>query len=123
MPQQQLLTTRQQMIYTLAFITNHSSTFLAKVIIIHCDKTLIKFVCEIIINILQGNIKITNKEPFTKFRSELEKMYNFCRRGRKIVNSSSKAHLVQQRAILSSTKGLHLLKLLYTTVQDRKFSH
>jgi len=76
MPEPTLLATRAQMISILAYINNRSNNFLVKTFIRHCDKRMIQFLSEIVINLLEGIIPIEDKRPFRKYRSQLETLYS-----------------------------------------------
>ncbi len=114
--------TRTQMICILEYINNHSSKFLARTFFQHCDQRLIKFLVEIVINVLDGTLKVGDKKPFYKYRPELQGVYNI---GKKAVTTKklSKTNLQHQRAVLSSPRGLKLVNTLFNTVQNRQFSH
>lgn len=105
--------TRTQMLCILEFITNHCSGALARSIIRQCDVDIIKFIREIVVNILDGGVVIENREPFLKFRTVLEKI---CIEDRRSISKTTRP-----RTVLCSRKGLSLLKLLFATVQHRRF--
>jgi hypothetical protein len=83
---------------------------LVKTFIKYCDKRMILFLTEIVINLLEGTLDVESKKPFLKYRRLLEKLYAYGRSGGGQMDISAK--LSARRAVLSSPKGLKLVKLL-----------
>ena len=69
------------MLCNLEYINNHTSAFLARTFFQHCDKRMIMFLAEIVVNLLDVNlIELNNdKRPYLRFRLLLEKIYNAAR--------------------------------------------
>ena len=116
------------MLCTLEYINNHTSTFLARMFFQHCDRRMILFLAEIVINLLDGVIGVikNDKRPYLKFRSLLEKVYKYSVKMKTNNGKKEKTKvnisLSQQRAVFSSPKGLQLIKLLFNIVQNRQFT-
>jgi len=119
------------MISILAYINNRSNNFLVKTFFRHCDKRMIQFLSEIVINLLEGVIPIEDKSPFRKYRSQLEKLYilgvqgggSTKRKKKKMTAAKTvKLNLKRQRAVFCSPKGLKLVKVLFNIVQNRQFT-
>jgi len=120
------------MICILEYINNRSNNFLlAKAFFRHCDKRMIQFLTEIVINLLEGIIHIEDKRPFRKYRSQLEALYKLGtqqggstkKKGpKKGTEKSVKLNLKRQRAVFCSPKGLKLVKGLFNIVQKRQFT-
>jgi hypothetical protein len=75
---------------------------------------MILFITEIVINLLEGSLGVESKTPFLKYQSLLEKLYTYGGGGRGRMDISAK--LSERRAVLSSPKGLKLVKLLVKTL-------
>lgn len=125
MPGQHLLPTRAQMLCILEYITNFSNKTLSKTFFLNCDKRIIQFLCEIVLNLLDGIVNVDNRKPFLKFRPQLEAIYSCSsntseRRHRK--GAAGKLTLARQRLVFCSPKGLKLVKLLFNIVRNRQFT-
>jgi hypothetical protein len=71
---------------------------------------MILFLTEIVINLLEGRLDVGSKKPFLKYRGLLEKLYRCGRSGGGQMDISAK--LASRRAVLSTPKGLKLVRLL-----------
>ncbi len=105
----------------LEYINTHSSKMLAKMFYQHCDKRMILFINEIVLNLLDGVIPVdnTNKKQFLKFRLQLEPLYKL---GKQRKRGDVNATLTRQRAVLCSHKGLKLVKILFNLIRNRQFT-
>ncbi len=105
----------------LEYITTHSNKTLSKAFYQHCDKRMILFITEIVLNLLDGSITIdeTNKKQFLKFRLQLEPLYKL---GKLQKNSKSNTTLTEQRLVLCSPKGLKLVRVLFNLIRNRQFN-
>ena len=71
---------------------------------------MILFITEIVINLLEGSLAVESNRPFLKYQSLLEKLYACGGGGCGRMDVSAK--LSERRAVLSTPKGLKLVKLL-----------
>jgi hypothetical protein len=78
---------------------------------------MILFLTEIVINLLEGTLVVESKTPFLKYRILLEKLYAYGRSGGGLMDISAK--LSTRRTVLSSPKGLKLVKLLVKLLLER----
>jgi hypothetical protein len=103
------------MLSTLEYVNERVPAHLAKAFFKHCDKIMILFVTEIVINLLEGAIPVKSNRPFLKYQSLLEKLYVYGGGGGGRMDISAK--LSERRAVLSAPKGLKLVKLLVKTLK------
>ena len=105
----------------LEYITTHSNKTLSKAFYQHCDKRMILFITEIVLNLLDGSITIdeTNKKQFLRFRLQLEPLYML---GKLQKHSKSNTTLTSQRLIICSPKGLKLVRVLFNLIRNRQFN-
>lgn len=71
-----------------------------------CDDKFVEFLCECVLNIINGNVPVQSTTPFKKFENEMKSL---CKR-----KTLSKG----RRRTLSSAKGSKLLKTLYKPCAD-----
>jgi hypothetical protein len=77
---------------------------------------MILFITEIVINLLAGSIPVKSNRPFLKYKKLLEKFYVYGGGGGGRMDVSIK--LSERRAVLSTPKGLKLVKLLVKTLKS-----
>lgn len=95
----------------------HFETFsplLKKLFLLHCDPLFILFICEIILNVLEGNLQIQSKIKFVQYEEVITQLIDD--------RAKSKVSIKSKREILASDKGLKLQALLYKPVLDH-FNH
>jgi hypothetical protein len=105
------------MLSTLEYVNDRAPKRLAETFFKYCDKRMILFLTEIVINLLEGTLAVESKKPFLKYRRILQKLYAYGRSGGGLMDIS--VQLPARRTVLSSPKGLKLVKLLVNLLLKR----
>ena len=105
--------TNKQMISML----KHFQTFsplLKKLFVLHCDSSFILFIAELLLNVIEGNLRVQSKTQLQQYEPEIAKILED--RNGHAVSIKSK------RRVLATNHGLQVIALLYKPTIDH-FAH
>ena len=70
-------------------------------VLLHCPKEFIRFLCECIVNLIEGNLTGVKRNQFSRFQKQLRKL------------TSKSTTLSSRRLILGSKAGITILSYIY----------